>query len=174
MDFDTLRMTVLDFVRDHQAWAPAITGLVAFCESLAVLSLLVPATVILIGIGALIGTGAIPFLPVMAAAAIGAILGDWLSYEIGRHYKDGAKRLWPLSRYPEMVAKGETFCRRWGAWAIFVGRFIGPARAVVPLVAGISLLPRLPFQLANLTSAFLWAFVWLAPGAGILELFRRA
>ena len=128
MDFESLRTTVLDFVRDHQAWAPVITGIIAFCESLAVLSLLVPATVILIGIGALIGSGAIPFLPVMVGAAIGAILGDWVSYEIGRYYKDGAKRIWPLSRYPDMVQKGETFCQRWGAWAIFVGRFIGPAR----------------------------------------------
>ncbi|MCF4129360.1 DedA family protein [Methylobacterium sp. SyP6R] len=174
MDFESLRNTVLDVVRDHQAWAPVITGIIAFCESLAVLSLLVPATVILIGIGALIGSGAIPFLPVMLGAAIGAILGDWVSYEIGRYYKDGAKRIWPLSRYPEMVAKGETFCQRWGAWAIFVGRFIGPARAVVPLVAGVALLPRLAFWLANFSSAFVWAFVWLAPGAGLIDWLRRA
>ncbi|WP_298958919.1 DedA family protein [uncultured Methylobacterium sp.] len=173
MDFETIRTATLDFVREHHAWAPVITGIIAFCESVAVLSLLVPATVILLGIGALLGATDIPFLPVMTGAAIGAILGDWLSYEFGRYYRDGAKRIWPLTRYPAMVEKGEAFCRRWGAWAIFVGRFIGPARAVVPLIAGISVLPRVPFHVANLTSAFLWAFVWLAPGAGLFEFLRR-
>ncbi len=49
MDFETIRTTTLDFVREHQAWAPVITGIIAFCESLAVLSFLVPATVILLG-----------------------------------------------------------------------------------------------------------------------------
>ncbi|GJD51547.1 Inner membrane protein YabI [Methylobacterium crusticola] len=172
MDFETLRTTVLDFLRDHQAWAPAVTGIIAFCESLAVLSLLVPATVILLGIGALIGAGGLPFWPVMLGAALGAILGDWLSYEIGRYFQEGTKRIWPLTRYPGMVEKGEAFCRRWGAWGIFLGRFVGPARAVVPLVAGVAALPRLPFQVANLTSAFVWAFVWLAPGAGLLGVLR--
>ncbi|GJE00402.1 MULTISPECIES: DedA family protein [Methylobacterium] len=172
MDFETLRTTTLDVVRDHQAWAPVITGIIAFCESLAVLSIFVPATVILLGIGALLGAGDIPFVPVMVGAAIGAILGDWVSYEFGRYYKDGAKRIWPLTRYPEMVTKGEDFCRRWGAWGIFVGRFIGPARAVVPLIAGIFLVGRLPFQVANVTSAFVWAFVWLAPGAGVFGFLR--
>lgn len=167
MDFETIRTATLDFVRDHQAWAPVVTGILAFCESLAVLSLFVPATVILLGIGALLGAGGIPFLPVMIGAAVGAILGDWVSYEFGRYYKEGAKRIWPLTRYPEMVASGEAFCRRWGAWAIFIGRFIGPARAVVPLVAGVFAVGRIPFQLANVSSGFVWAFVWLAPGAGL-------
>ncbi|MFE1603164.1 DedA family protein [Methylobacterium sp. ID0610] len=172
MDFETIRTAILDVVREHQAWAPVVTGVIAFCESLAVLSLLVPATVILLGIGALLGAGGIPFVPVMVGAAIGAILGDWMSYEFGRYYKDGAKRIWPLTRYPEMIAKGEQFCRRWGAWGIFIGRFIGPARAVVPLIAGIFAVQRLSFQLANVTSAFVWAFVWLAPGAGLLSFLK--
>ncbi|WP_018262174.1 DedA family protein [Methylobacterium sp. WSM2598] len=167
MDFETIRIATLDFVRAHHAWAPLIAGLVAFCESLAVLSLLVPATVILLGMGALLGAGGIPFLPVMVGAGIGAILGDWASYEFGRYYKEGAKRIWPLTRYPEMMETGETFCRRWGAWGIFLGRFIGPARAVVPLIAGIFVVGRIPFQIANVTSGFVWAFVWLAPGAGL-------
>ena len=72
-----------------------------------------------------------------------------------------------------MMARGEAVCRRWGAWGIFAGRFFGPARAVVPLVAGIFRLPRLPFQLANVASALVWAFVLLAPGAGLLTWLDR-
>ena len=48
--------------------------------------------------------------------------------------------------------------------AIFIGRFFGPLRASVPLVAGIFRMPYWPFQLANFSSAFLWAFVLLTMG----------
>ncbi|MFJ7436496.1 DedA family protein [Methylorubrum thiocyanatum] len=168
MDFDAARQSVLTFIETYKAWAPVVTGVIAFCESLAVLSLLVPATAILLGVGALIGSSDLPFWPMVIGAGIGAGLGDWVSYEVGFYYKDGIKRLWPMSRHPEMTAKAEGFLRRWGAGAILIGRFIGPARAVVPLVAGSFGLRRIPFQLANWSSAFVWAFVLLAPGAGLL------
>ncbi|MGU3538777.1 DedA family protein [Methylobacterium sp. A54F] len=172
MDLEALRTAALGFVESHKAWTPAIAGLLAFCESIAFLSLLVPATVILVGIGALIGAADIPFWPVVLAAAVGAALGDWLSYEFGRYFGEDAKRMWPMRRYPEMVAKGETFLGRWGAAAVAVGRFFGPARAVVPLIAGMFGVARLPFQAANLLSALAWAFVLLAPGAGLLTWFQ--
>lgn len=47
----------------------------------------------------------------------------------------------------------------------FIGRFFGPLRAVIPLVAGICAMPKHYFQLANLLSAMVWAFAILAPGA---------
>lgn len=172
MDFDALRTATLAFVEAHKAWTPFLVGVLAFCESLAFLSILVPATVLLVAIGGLIGASGIPFWPVVIGGGIGAALGDWVSYEIGRHFQEDAKTIWPMRRYPEMVAKGEAFCRRFGAWGIVIGRFIGPARAVVPLIAGIFEVARLPFQLANWSSAFVWAFVWLAPGAGLLGFFK--
>ncbi|GJE28244.1 DedA family protein [Methylobacterium organophilum] len=172
MDIDALRQSTLAFVEAHRAWAPLVTGLLAFCESVAFLSLLVPATVILVGIGALIGGSDLPFWPIVIGAAVGAGLGDWISYEVGHYFKDGVKRLWPMSRHPEMTEKAEGFLRRWGAGAVAIGRFFGPARAVVPLVAGSFGVTRIPFQIANWGSAFVWAFVLLAPGAGLLGWFR--
>ncbi|WP_336487682.1 DedA family protein [Methylobacterium nigriterrae] len=169
MDLEALRTATLGFVETHKEWTPLIAGALAFCESVAFLSLLVPATVILLGIGALVGAADIAFWPVVAAAAVGAALGDWLSYEFGFLYKEGARRMWPMRRYPEMVARGEAFLHRWGAAAVALGRFFGPARAVVPLIAGIFGVDRLPFQVANVLSAIVWAFVLLAPGAGLLS-----
>ena len=52
---------------------------------------------------------------------------------------------------------------------VFFGRFIGPLRAVVPLVAGACTMPFLAFQIANWTSAFLWSSVMLGAGAFGLE-----
>lgn len=169
MDFATFQAPVIDFVRANQGWAPFIVGALAFGESLAVLSLFIPATVLLVGIGALVGASGIEFLPLVAAAAVGASLGDWVSYEVGRYFEHRARDIWPLSRYPEMMVKGEAFFHRWGAWAVVIGRFFGPARAFVPLVAGMFGLDRFRFQIANVASAIAWAFLLLAPGAGLME-----
>jgi membrane protein DedA with SNARE-associated domain len=54
--------------------------------------------------------------------------------------------------------------KKWGALAIFIGRFFGPLRASVPLVAGIFEMPFWRFQVANFTSAFVWAAVLLLIG----------
>jgi membrane protein DedA with SNARE-associated domain len=172
MSIDSLVTETTAFVKTHEAWAPLIVGLLAFGESFAVISLFIPATFALVGIGALIGASGIPFFPCWAAAAIGASLGDWISYWIGLKLKETARHTWPLSRYPAMIERGERFFLRWGVWSVFVGRFFGPVRAVIPLIAGTFGMPALPFQIANVTSAMLWAFVLLAPGFAALQIFR--
>jgi membrane protein DedA with SNARE-associated domain len=166
---------IVDFVKAHQAWTPVICFLLAFGESLAVVGLFVPATFALVGIGALIGAAGVAgveFWMIWAGAAAGAALGDWVSYFIGYKLEDTAKHVWPLSRYPDLYQRGERFFRRWGVWSVFLGRFFGPIRAFVPLVAGVFEMPMLLFQLANVSSAMVWAFVLLAPGFAALEVLR--
>lgn len=164
MGFEDIVRSVIDFVREHQAWAAPIVFLLAFGESLAFLSLMVPGWAALVGIGALMGAGGIAFWPVWIAGALGAALGDWISYWIGHRFKDDVARMWPLSRYPEMLPGAESFVRSWGVPSIFIGRFFGPLRAFVPLAAGIFEMPYWHFQFANFSSAFVWAAVVLAPG----------
>ena len=164
MNFEAFKVTVIDFVREHHAWAPLIVAGLAFGESIAVLSLVVPATVLLVGVGALIDTGGLAFWPVWAGATAGAILGDWASFEFGRYFQDSAKHVWPLNRQRQLVAKGEAFTQRWGAGAVFIGRFFGPVRAVVPLIAGIFMMPRPIFLIVTVASALIWAFLLLTAG----------
>ncbi|MFT0892838.1 DedA family protein [Pseudochelatococcus sp. G4_1912] len=171
MSLSSLIDTTIAFASTHAAWASPIVFLVAFAESFAFLSLLVPGWAILIGIGALIGASEIAFWPVWAAAAAGAALGDWISYWAGYYFKDRALTVWPLSRHPEMAKRGQAFFERFGVWSIAIGRFFGPLRAVVPLIAGIFGMPQLYFQLANVGSAMVWAFILLAPTAAVLRHF---
>ena len=156
---------VLEFVRTHAVWAPLIVGLLAFGESLAFVSLVMPATTMLVAIGALVGAGALSFVPIWIAAAIGAALGDWLSYWLGEKFEGPISRMWPLSNHPDLLPRGHAFVERFGVAAIFIGRFFGPLRAIVPLVAGILRMPFWPFQIANFSSAFVWGAVLLVPGA---------
>jgi len=162
---------VIDFVHEHEIWAAPIVGALAFGESLAFISLLLPAWAALVGIGVLIGPSGIAFWPVWVAGAIGAALGDWLSYWVGVKLGSAVANVWPLSRHPGLIPQGEAFVRRWGVFAVFVGRFSGPLRASVPLVAGIFAMPYWWFQATNFTSAFVWAGVLLTLGDVVAKVF---
>ena len=155
---------LIEFVRVHEAWAAPLVLVLAFGESLAFISLLIPAWGALVAIGALIGVTGIGFWPVCVAGAIGAALGDWLSYWFGFKYKDQVARMWPLSRYPDLLPRGEAFVTKWGVPSIFIGRFFGPLRASVPLAAGIFEMPYWRFQVANVVSALVWSGVLLLFG----------
>ncbi len=144
-----------DFVRHHQAWAAPIVLVLAFGESLAFISLLIPAWGALIAIGALIGASGI---------------GDWVSYWFGFRYKEHVAQMWPLSRYPDILPRGEAFVQTWGVPSIFIGRFFGPLRASVPLAAGIFEMPYWRFQIANFASALVWSAALLLFGDVIAQI----
>ena len=163
---------IIDFVKTNAPWAPPIVFLLAFAESLAVVGILFPATVFLVGIGALVGASDIQFWPIWMGAAVGAVCGDAVSYWIGYMLRDRARTVWPLSRYPAMYDRGDRFFRKWGVWSLFIGRFFGPVRGTVPLVAGVFEMPFALFMLANIASAMVWAFVLLAPGYAALHMLQ--
>ena len=152
------------FIAQHGAWAGPIIGVLAFGESMAVVGLFVPATALMIAIGGLIATGVVEPLPVILWAIGGAVIGDWVSFALGRKIGPSIYRRWPLNRHRTMVARTRLFFRRFGFLAIFLGRFLGPIRATIPLVAGVMDMDQRRFQLANVTSAILWVPVMFAPG----------
>ncbi len=157
--------------RTHNNWIFPIAFLVAFSESFVGVSFLVPGTIILVSLGAVIGASGMGFFSAWAGAVLGSILGDWISYWIGFHYHHQLVHLWPFRKFEDQIEKGLHFFHKWGVWAIFIGRFLGPFRATVPLVSGMSELEFWPFQIANTASALIWAFVLLAPGAAVVRHF---
>ena len=152
------------FVAEHNRWAGPIIGLLAFIESLALVGMLIPGTAMMITVGGLIGTGSVDPFSVYAFAVAGAVLGDWLSFTIGRRIGPAVYRRWPLNRHRTAVARSRLFFRRFGFAAVFLGRFLGPVRATIPLVAGVMQMGKRQFQAANILSALLWVPVILAPG----------
>jgi membrane protein DedA with SNARE-associated domain len=159
-----LTTMVVEFVQTHQFWAPLVVFALAFGESLAFLSLVLPATVILLAIGGLIGASGIEFFPIWLAGAVGSILGYWFSYEAGRYFQDRVHNMWPFNKRPDLFRRGQKFFESYGALSVFLGHFFGPVRAVIPVVAGMYALRRVPFHIANITSSFIWATGVMAPG----------
>jgi membrane protein DedA with SNARE-associated domain len=157
---------VLRFIAENRFWAgPVIFGL-GFAESMAVLSIAVPFTSMIIGAGALVcGPNAAldPWLLATWGIA-GACAGDAVSYWIGRYFKDRVPRMWPFKNRPEQLERGYQFFARWGVLSVFIGRFFGPLRAVVPIVAGMLGMQQWKFQVANVASAIVWLPLLMAPG----------
>ncbi|MFN0114553.1 MAG: DedA family protein [Paracoccaceae bacterium] len=154
----------LAVIADNRAWTAPIAFLFAFGETLALVSILIPSTAILIGIGALASTGAIDFLPLWIGAAVGAVAGSTVSWWAGWLFGERMLSLWPLSKAPENVSRGVELFRRWGVLAVVIGHFFGPFRSVVFLLAGATRLGFLRFQLVNVPAALAWA--WVVPKTG--------
>lgn len=157
---------VVAFVRANQEWAAAVAFIVAFGESFCFLSLLWPGTAILVAISALLAASGVStgvLLPIILAAGLGGSLGYAISYWIGLYFKDSIGKIWPFSARPDLIPSGQRFFEKHGAFGVFLGHFFGPVRAVIPVVAGMFAMPQLPFQIANVASAFSWAIGIIAP-----------
>jgi membrane protein DedA with SNARE-associated domain len=156
---ETLIDATLAFVSDNRDWAFWIALVFAFGETVAGISILIPSTAVLLGVGALVATGELSLLPIWAGASIGAIIGSHLSYGLGWRYGDAILRIWPLRNYPDLVARGNTAFRKWGVIAVIIGHFFGPLRAVVFVMAGIARIAPQIFVPVNIVGCLAWAYV---------------
>ena len=150
-------------------WAYIVLGLLAAAESAAFVGLAIPGeTAMLLG-GFLASQGRVHLGVMMAAGAAGAVVGDSIGYEIGRLFGEPLKRS-RLGRKvgEERWAKAEAYLRAKGGRAVFLGRFVGVLRALVPALAGMSRMPYRTFLPWNLAGGVIWApgFVLLGYLAG--------
>jgi membrane protein DedA with SNARE-associated domain len=170
---EELARLLIEFVKAHQGWAVAIMFVTAFGESFAFVSLLFPGTTLLVAAGALLQSGTLSYAPVLIGSIAGAVLGDSVSYWIGRRFGGEIGRMWPFSRNPDLLPAGVRFFQRYGGLSVFIGRFFGPVRAVIPLAAGVMLMARGRFWLANIASALVWAPMLLFVGDTVGETGER-
>ncbi len=152
------------WIGQHPVIALFLVFTLAMAESLAVVGLAVPGAAMMIAAGALVALGAMEFWPTLFVAVAGAIVGDGISYWIGRHYRDRLRTLWPFRRYPGWLSRGEEFFSRHGGKSVLLGRFVGPVRPVIPVVAGMLGMRPAAFYGVNILSALAWAPAYLLPG----------
>lgn len=148
----------------HHHWAGFFTFLIAFAESFAVIGSIIPGSVTLTAIGVMIGSGVLPTSETFMWAIAGAVLGDAVSFWLGYHFHGKLRSMWPFSRWPDLITKGEAFFNRHGGKSIFLGRFVGPIRSILPVVAGMMNMPIKRFIVVDVISAFAWAPCYLLPG----------
>lgn len=152
------------WLNQHPHWAGFLTFLISFSESLAIVGSIVPGSVTMTAIGMLIGSGVIPCFSIFMCATLGAIAGDSASYFLGYYYHQKIASWWPFSKHPQMLASGNDFFKQHGGKSVFIGRFLGPLRSIIPVIAGMMRMPNSKFLVANITSAILWSALYITPG----------
>jgi len=156
--------SVVAWIGAHPVAAGGLVFLVAFCDALAVVGIVVPALPLLFAVGALVGLGHVSGPYALACAAIGALLGDGLSFWIGRRWGPQLREHVLFRRYPQFLARGEDLFRRHGTKSILIARFVGAVRPFVPAIAGTLRMPLRRYLPASAFAAITWAAVFLAPG----------
>lgn len=128
----------------------------ALLESLAFVGMIVPGAVVVVFAGVLSAQGYLDLIDLIWFVAIGAILGDTISYYLGsrgKYWFSAESRFFKLSH----LERTEQFFKQHGGKSIFLGRFIGPLRPIVPFVAGLLRMPMRRFLVWNVASGILWA-----------------
>lgn len=163
MNSQTLE-ALIAWVGQHPVSAGVVIFLIAFCDAVVILGFVVPAIPLLFAIGTFIGLGTLDGPYAIACGALGAFCGDGLSYVIGRRYGDRLRNMWPFSRYPQWLPQGEAMFRRHGIKSIFIARFVGAVRPLVPAIAGMLGMPLRRYAMPSLIASVAWSAAFLAPG----------
>ena len=152
------------WIQAHPQEAMLLLALAAAVEGLFLVGMLIPGSLLMFSAGAIAVAGEIPLTPVMITAAIGAWLGDCLSFYLGWRWRHYLPRFAARLHMPKAIERGERFFRKHGGKSIILGRFIGPLRPLVPAVAGAASMRPAHFVLAALVASLLWAPAYALPG----------
>lgn len=155
---------VLDWVQLHPNATGWMIFLVALGESLLLVGILLPGAALLVGLGTLIGLGVVDLQLAWITASLGAFAGDGISFWIGRYYKQGLLKIWPMYKFPKLIDQGQTFFTKWGGLSVFVGRFVGLVRPIIPAIAGMMAMPVKKYIIISAIASVLWAPFYLLPG----------
>jgi membrane protein DedA with SNARE-associated domain len=157
---------LLDLVTRLGNWSYLIIFAAAALECAAFAGLLVPGESLVLASGFFAHEGILEVGPVMVATALGAVAGDNIGYFLGSRLG----REWMLRKGSRFglrkrgLARVEGFFQRQGPKAVFIGRFVGFARALVPFVAGASRMPYRKFVLYDALGAVLWTIGFVTLG----------
>lgn len=138
---------------------------VIFCEELGV-PLPVPGDVAILSSGYLVALGRLNFFLAVAAVVAGAMAGSFILFSFSRRYGHGF-----LLRYGRYIgldhrrmAKAEGAFRRWGPWAVIIGRHIPGMRVIISALAGsFEMRPRV-FVASVAISSTIWGVMFVELG----------
>lgn len=154
---------VARLVREHETLIEVALFVLAFAESIIVVSVFVPSTLMFIVIGALEGAAGGVLAPLVVAGAAGAFLGDVVSFALGYYFRNDIGRLPGLRHRADIVARAHKLVGRWGVVAVMASKATGPLRPLVPMLAGASAMPWTAFVVASAVSSVLWSVMVLVP-----------
>ena len=155
---------VYDWVQANPNWTGILIFLFAFAESILLVGIIFPGAAFLVSLGALIGLGILDFYTAWFWASLGGFLGDGISFWIGHKYKQSLLKMWPIYKFPDLIEKGQAFFQKYGGISVFIGRFVGPVRPIIPAIGGMMGMDVKRYIIISLVASILWAPFYLLPG----------
>jgi len=122
----------------------------------------IPSEVVMPYAGYLVHAGQLQFLPTVAAALVGTVLGAWFWYGIGRLIDEERIAGWLAGRgrwlgiQPDDLAKSHSWFNRHGSAVVFWGRLIPGVRTLVSVPAGIEMMPQGKFLAWTTAGSLIW------------------
>ncbi len=160
----------LAWLDNHQSYAILAVFCAGFAESIVLLAILVPSSLFLAGIGSSYSAIGGPIGLLWIAATAGAVLGDSISFAMGRYLQHDIPRLWPFRQYPALIERSHYVFHRWGWFAFILGKFSFGIRPFVSVTAGVIAMPARAFIIASVLSSLLWAGAALGFGFALAEI----
>ena len=155
--------SILEFLEENPNWINLMMFLLVFVESLIILGLFTPATLIIPGIGALAASINISPVVIVFWASLGMIMGDTVSFFIGKLVGNKVED-WIPEKYHHYIFQARKFMKKRGMLSVALGRFVGPLRCLVPLTAGtLGMKPKVFFPV-EILSAPTWTAVYVLTG----------
>ncbi|NVZ65545.1 bifunctional DedA family/phosphatase PAP2 family protein [Pseudomonas gingeri] len=164
--------SITGWLTANPQWLGLAVFIIACVECLAIAGIIVPGTVLLFAIAVLAGSGALTLGETLLLGFLGGLLGDGLSYALGRRFHQNIRRLPGLRQHPEWMSGAESYFQRYGIASLLVGRFIGPLRPMLPMIAGMCDMPLPRFIGVSLIAAAGWSVAYLLPGWATGAAFR--
>lgn len=156
--------TVLEWSNSSSYWLGAAIFITAFLECLALVGIILPGVVLMFGLAVITGSSSLGLPSALILAWLGGLSGDFLSYALGYRLQNKVPKLPLLRTHPQWIASAEIHFERYGALSLLLGRFIGPLRPILPLVAGMLSMPFARFSMVSIIAAAGWAVAYTLPG----------
>jgi membrane protein DedA with SNARE-associated domain len=153
-----------------------LCGVLVFGEAAVLLGFVIPGETAALAGGAIASLGHANIVLMLVVIIGCAIAGDSTGYEVGKWLGPWLLEHRPLKRYPG-VKKAEELIARFGGPAVFLGRWVALARALVPGISGMSGMRYPVFLLFNALGGVAWGttfvMVGYAAGAAYATIARR-
>lgn len=174
---DTIVETALDWVLGLRGWT-VVGGvfLMAFAETALFVGLVIPGETAMAIAGVIAARQDLPLAGLIAVGALGAVIGDNVSYWVARRAGRGIVHRydWLEQRVGPRLDRANRFFDRHGARAVLVGRWIGWLRALLPFVAGLGKMVYPRFLLWVVVAGVTWAATIVTLGYVLGDLFVDA
>ncbi len=154
---------VILWLKDNPEWIALGVFGAAFIESFALIGVIIPGVVLLAVISGM-AASTLHVFELILIAYVASFLADILSFVLGTGISKSIDNLWPFNKYPNLLVRGRGFVKRFGILGIFIGKFIGPIRPLLPITAGSLGMNFKYFLTVEIFSSFLWALLYTVPG----------